>query len=99
MWGIPTALALLVIAAEFFGPLALVFGLFSRFAAASIALVMVGAVYMAHWPNGFFMNWGGMQAGEGFEYHILAVGLAATIFVLGSGKLSVDVVLPKSRTG
>jgi hypothetical protein len=24
--------------------------------------------------NGFFMNWTGTQAGEGFEYHVLAMG-------------------------
>jgi hypothetical protein len=47
-----------------------------RLAAAGIAAVMLGAVATVHVANGFFMNWGGTQSGEGFEYHILALGLA-----------------------
>lgn len=68
--GIP-AIAFLVIMAESFGALSLILGFATRFSAASITLVMLGAVQMAHWPNGFFMNWTGAQKGEGFEYHLL----------------------------
>jgi putative oxidoreductase len=32
-----------------------------------------------HLPNGFFMNGSGTQAGEGFEHHVLAIGIAVTI--------------------
>ena len=37
---------------------------------------MVGAIFTVHLQNGFFMNWMGNQKGEGYEYHILAIGMA-----------------------
>lgn len=88
--GVPPQVALLVIAAEFLGPPALVAGLFGRLAAAGIAGVMVGAVATTHWSNGFFMNWEGTAAGEGFQFHILVLGLAAALMLTGSGKLAAD---------
>jgi putative oxidoreductase len=88
--GIPAVLVVLVIVAEFFGSLGLILGFLTRIAAFGVACVMVGAVLLVHWPNGFFMNWGGQQAGEGFEYHILAVGMALALLIGGGGKGSVD---------
>src|SRR5258707_7855799 len=41
-------------------------------------------------PNGFFMNWAGNQKGEGFEYHLLAIGLALAVIISGAGKWSID---------
>src|SRR5258705_4367712 len=51
---------------------------------------MLVATLMVHASNGFFMNWAGNQKGEGFEYHLLAVGLALIVIVAGGGKWSVD---------
>jgi putative oxidoreductase len=45
---------------------------------------------MVHWKIGFFMNWSGNQAGEGFEFHILAIGLAIALLIRGGGALSID---------
>jgi putative oxidoreductase len=87
---VPAPLALLVIVAESFGALALVAGLCTRVAAAGIAAVMVGAIALTHAPHGFFMNWFGNQAGEGFEYHLLAIGLAAALVITGGGRASID---------
>lgn len=94
-WGIPAFLTVLVIIAEFFGSLGLIVGFLSRLCAVGIGLVMAGAMFMVHWPNGFFMNWTGQQAGEGFEYHLLAIGIALALLVTGSGKWSVDKALTK----
>jgi uncharacterized membrane protein len=44
----------------------------------------------AHAANGFFMNWFGNQKGEGFEYHLLAIGLALVVMIQGAGKASLD---------
>ncbi len=88
--GLSTLVGLLVILIEFFGPIALAAGAFSRIAAAGIAAVMIGAVVTTHLPYGFFMDWNGTLNGEGFEYHILAIGISAAIFIKGSGALSVD---------
>jgi len=95
--GLPTPLAALVIVAEFFGSIALVLGLFSRAAAVGIISVMIGAVVTTHLPNGFFMNWTGQQAGEGFEYHLLAIGMALAILIQGSGRYSLDRLLARDR--
>jgi putative oxidoreductase len=70
--------------------LALLAGAAGRVAAFGIASVMIGAIVTSHLPHGFFMNWSGGQAGEGFEYHLLALGLAAIVIIAGSGRASVD---------
>lgn len=92
-WGVPAFLTVLVIAAESFGALGLIVGFLGRFAAAGIATVMAGAVALQHAANGFFMNWTGLQAGEGFEYHILAIALAVAVVIKGSGAWSIDGLL------
>ncbi len=90
--GIPAVFAALAIAAEFLGSLGLFLGLLTRIAAFGIGSVMVVAIYMVHWQNGFFMNWSGqMPAGaEGFEFHILAIAIALALVVSGGGMLSLD---------
>src|SRR5688572_3394932 len=67
--GVPGPVAALVIAADFLGALALAFGLFSRLTALGVALTMLGAIFLVHAPNGFFMNWAGTAPGEGYEFH------------------------------
>jgi putative oxidoreductase len=39
------------------------------------------------------MNWFGQQAGEGFEYHLLVIGMGLSLLVTGAGKWSVDQVI------
>lgn len=88
--GIPAAFAFLAICAEFFGGIGLIVGFLGRIAAFGILCNMLVAIAMVHGRNGFFMNWGGNQKGEGFEYHLLAVALLLAILVKGSGAVSVD---------
>ena len=88
--GIPAPFALLAIAAEFLGSLGLIVGFGTRVAALGIGSTMIVAAGMVHLQNGFFMNWSGSQAGEGFEYHVLAAGLAAIALVRGGGTASID---------
>jgi len=88
--GVPAIIAILVILCESLGSLALIAGFATRFMAAGLATVMLGAVIMVHTGNGFFMNWSGKQAGEGFEYHILLIGICAALVISGAGKWSVD---------
>jgi putative oxidoreductase len=87
---LPWLIAFLIIIGEFFGSLGLLAGLLTRFSAASIGVIMLGAITMVHLPNGFFMNWFGKQAGEGYEYHLLVIGVAAALLVTGGGKWSAD---------
>ena len=87
---LPAAIGALVIFIEAVGSFALVLGVLTRAAALGIAAVMLGAVVTTHLPNGFFMNWFGNQAGEGYEFHLLALGMAAAIMIGGAGRASVD---------
>ncbi len=87
---IPALFAFLAITAEFAGALGLIVGLLSRVAAFGVASVMVVAILTVHASNGFFMNWAGSQKGEGFEYHLLAIGLALVVMIQGAGKASLD---------
>ena len=91
--GIPWILALLVILSESLGALGLIVGLLTRFNAFGIACVMVGAIVLVHWPYGFFMNWFGQQAGEGFEYHLLVLAISVTLMITGAGRWSVDRII------
>lgn len=88
--GLPWIVAFLVILGEFLGPIGLFFGALSRLAAGGLIVIMLGAIFTAHLEHGFFMNWSGQQAGEGFEYHLLFIGLALVTLIRGSGALSVD---------
>jgi len=90
---LPWIVALLVIVGEFFGSLGLIAGLLTRFTAASFMVIMLGAITTAHLQNGFFMNWSGKQQGEGYEYHILVIGIGLALLVTGAGKWSVDKVI------
>ena len=93
--GMPAAVAFLIICTEFFGGLGLIVGLLTRIAALGIGCEMIGAIFMVHLPNGFFMNWMGNQKGEGFEYHLLAIAIAAVLLLRGAGAFSVDRALTK----
>jgi putative oxidoreductase len=95
--GIPTGFALLAIAAEFLGPLGFAVGLLTRVAAFGIACVMLVAIITVHWPHGFFINWYGNQKGEGIEYHLLVLGIAITLIIVGAGDWSLDGALAGAR--
>jgi putative oxidoreductase len=93
--GIPVPLALLAFAAELLGSLGILVGLFTRVAAFGIACVMVVAIVTVHAKFGFFMNWSGTQKGEGYEYHLLALGVALALIVGGAGLWSLDAAIAR----
>ena len=88
----------LVTVGEFFGGLGLVLGVLSRFSAASIIVIMIGAIAMVHGEVGFFMNWAGKQAGEGYEYHLMAIAALLPIVLAGPGRFALAHVLPPLST-
>lgn len=87
---LPWIIGFLVIVIEFVGALSLVAGFASRIWSAMIVFLFVGIIHTSHLENGFFMNWFSNQKGEGFEFHLLVIGLASTLLLNGSGKYSVD---------
>lgn len=81
--GIPWIFALAAILAEFLGGIGLILGLLSRLSALAVGINMLVAVLLVHMQHGFFRP-------EGFEFHILAVGLAIVVMLRGGGAASVD---------
>ena len=96
--GLPAPVAALVILIEFGAPLLLLAGIGTRFAALGLGAIMIGAIATVHASNGFFMNWSGAQAGEGFEYHLLVITMALALLVAGGGRLSADRRLTRSAS-
>jgi putative oxidoreductase len=95
---VPAVFAVCAILAEGLGSLGLLTGFLTRLSAFGIMMNMIVAVYMVHWQNGFFMNWFGNQKGEGFEFHLLAIGIAIALIIRGGGKWSLDRVVAKKIT-
>ena len=93
--GLPWVVAFLIIVGESFGSLGLILGFFTRLSAFGLICIMLGAIITVHIPNGFFMNWFGKQAGEGFEYHLLVIGISIPLLINGGGKYSVDGLINK----
>ncbi|HSC77391.1 MAG TPA: DoxX family protein [Candidatus Acidoferrales bacterium] len=97
--GMPWIVALLVILGESLGSISLILGFMSRFCAFGIGSIMLGAIAIVHYRNGFFMNWQGNQQGEGYEYHLLALGLVLALIIGGGGKWSVDRAISQKLGG
>ena len=95
--GLPWIIAFLVIAIEFFGAIALIFGFATRIVAVGIISLFAGIIFTSHLSNGFFMNWNGNLQGEGYEYHLLVIGIAVTLLVSGAGRWSVDHALQRKN--
>jgi len=93
--GFPVFAVILLMITEFLGSLCLVAGLFTRVFALAIGFAIALCAYGNHIQNGFFMNWMGNQKGEGFEFHILVVGIALALAVKGGGALSIDRMIAK----
>lgn len=77
------------------GAILLIIGLWGRIMALLNGVFLSTAMLTVHVHNGFFMNWSGNKPGEGFEFHILGIGIALALVIYGSGWLSVDRLLTK----
>ena len=92
---IPAVFAFLAIMVELLGGIGLILGLITRVAAFGLACNMVVAIYTLNWNYGFFMNWGGKQKGEGFEFHFVVLAALLALMIKGGGAASADRALSK----
>lgn len=92
---LPWIVAFTVIMIEFFGSISLLLGFASRLWSLAIAGLFIGIIFTTHLEHGFFMNWFGNQAGEGYEYALLVIGIAVAVLINGSGKYALDAHLVK----
>lgn len=83
----------LVAIGEFFGGLGLVIGFLTRFSAAALIVIMLGAIVMVHGPKGFLLSEGG------FEYNLALIGLLLPILIAGPGHYSIGRMLPLPKSG
>jgi putative oxidoreductase len=97
--GIPPALTMMAMTAEVLGGLGLLAGLLTRMAASGVLVVMLVAPIANGLYVRFFMNWTGRNAGEGFEYHLLAMALILGVLVHGGGAWSLDRAIVAWRGG
>lgn len=77
---------------EFFGGLGLVVGFLCRFSAASLIVIMLGAIGMVHGKNGFL-------GPTGFEYNLALIGLLVPTLVAGPGRFAIGRFLPLPKSG
>ena len=80
-------MALLAGSAEFFGGLALLFGVLVRPAAAALAFAMLVAIFSVHISHGLFLD------KNGYEYGLALLAASVLLLVSGAGRLSVDAAL------
>jgi putative oxidoreductase len=96
--GFPPWAALLLIFLESGGALLLVAGFLSRLWAMGFLVSMTVCMALNHVRHGFFMNWYGQQQGEGFEYHLLVIGICLALIIGGGGRYSLDRLLCRQKT-
>ena len=76
---------------EFFGGVGLIIGFLTRFSAASLIVIMIGAIITVHGKNGLFLP-------DGFEYNLALIGLLIPTVIAGPGRFSVGRFLPLPRS-
>lgn len=77
---IPAWMAYAAALTEFFGGLMLLLGFAAKVGALAEIGVMLGAIYLVHWPHGFFVQ------NNGFEYSLLLMVCCLGILIGGPGK-------------
>ncbi len=88
--GMPWIVGFLVIMLEVFGAIALITGFCTRVVAGAYLVLATGIIFSTDLKARFFMNWFGNQPGEGYEYFLLWMGMAAALTLNGAGKYSID---------
>ncbi|HWP43435.1 MAG TPA: DoxX family protein [Blastocatellia bacterium] len=68
---------------EFLGGIAVLLGLFTRYAATLLSIVMLVAIFKVHLPNGFFLP-------NGIEYAFAMLGANVALLMGGAGEFSLD---------
>jgi putative oxidoreductase len=75
---------------EFFGGIAIVFGLLTRLAALGLAFDMLGAMLLVHLKNGFFLP-------GGYEFVLALFAMSAALALAGAGEFSLDALIGRRK--
>jgi putative oxidoreductase len=85
----PAIVGYLVGLAQFFGGLAILTGILTRFGAVCVVIVLLGAIFMVHLPHGYDVAKGGM------EYALTQLLIALALLLTGAGDYSFTSRLPE----
>lgn len=88
---LPALAAVVLIAVELLGGLALIVGLVTRWAAALLAIDMLVATLTVHLRAGFFLP-------DGYEFALTLFGASLSLALLGSGAASLDHAIERRRS-
>jgi putative oxidoreductase len=80
----PFLMARGLVVAEFGGGLSLATGFLTPLGALAVTVVMLNAIYVIHWPKGFFNGNGG------YEFNLLIAASAVALAAIGPGRFSID---------
>jgi putative oxidoreductase len=94
---LPWLVGLAVILIQFFGSLFILVGFFTRINAFAMAVLVIGMIFSGHTEHGFFMNWFGNQAGEGYEFHLLLLGLCISLLFQKQYRFSLDTIMKREQ--
>jgi len=84
----PAIVGYLVGIAQFGGALAMLTGVLIRIGAVGIIVVMLGAIFIIHWPHGFDVSKGGI------EFALTQLLIAIALLLTGAGRYSLAGILP-----
>lgn len=79
--GLPGPLAYLVIAAELFGGIALILGVYGRWVSLALVPILLGSIYVPHGAAGFFFS----NEGGGWEFPAFWAVTLIVLALLGDG--------------
>jgi len=88
----PGIVAWVVALGELVGGGMIVIGLLTRESALYLAIVMAGAIWSVHYPNGFF------NSNKGYEYNLALIGACLCLTFSGGGAGALDkIIFPRAR--
>jgi putative oxidoreductase len=91
---LPAVSAVVVTFVEFMGGIALILGLLTRWAAALLAIDMLGAIFLVHLKNGFFLA----PPKMGYEFVLTLLAASVGLVLAGPGAAALDGFFGKGRT-
>ena len=82
--GLPPEMRLPIALAEFIGGILLIAGVFTRITSVIFSIIILGAIFIIRWENGFFISQGG------WEWDLVMLAAVLSIIAVGPGRVSIS---------